>query len=126
MMGLDYSALVVKRVGNEFQLQRITCQKADTGAPEEVEVLATLKPTEADKIPYHPAIHEDIYLRMVVGDSKVDFYYSSDGKKYKKAGNQFRMREGRWIGAKVGLVAVQPAGKEDRGWIDADWFRITK
>lgn len=29
MMGLDYSALVVKRVGKEFLLQRITCKKAD-------------------------------------------------------------------------------------------------
>ena len=137
MMGLDYSALVVKRVGDEFQLQRITCQKADKGGAEEVEVLTTLKPTEADKISYHPAIHEDIYLQLAVKyvggknadgtfkhEAQVTFAYSRDGKKFQPAGKPFTMRQGKWIGAKVGLVAAQPAGKEDRGWIDADWFRI--
>ena len=96
------------------------------GGAEQIEVIDALKPTEVDKIPYHPAIHEDIYLQMVVKDSMVDFFYSKDGKKYHKAGEQFRMKEGRWIGAKVGLLAVQPAGNEDRGWVDADWFRVTR
>jgi len=44
MMGLDYSALVVKRIGDEFQLQQITCHGADKGNAEEVNVLATLNP----------------------------------------------------------------------------------
>lgn len=57
-MGLDYSALVVKRVGNEFQLQQITCHSADKGKAEEVKVLETLKATSADKVDYQPAIHE--------------------------------------------------------------------
>jgi hypothetical protein len=35
------------------------------------------------------------------------------------------MKEGKWIGAKFGFVAVEPAGKADRGWVDADWIRIT-
>jgi hypothetical protein len=37
MMGLDYSALVVKRVGDKFQLQQITCKNADKDAAEERE-----------------------------------------------------------------------------------------
>ena len=126
MMGLDYSALVVKRVADGFQLLRITCKSADKGKPETVEVIATLKPTATDKVDYQPAIHEDIYMRMVVSDSKVEFLYSLDGKKFKPAGAQFKMREGKWIGAKMGFVALQPAGNENRGWIDADWFRVTR
>lgn len=125
MMGLDYSALVVKRVGKEFLLQSITCQQADKGKPETAETIATLKPTAEDKIDYQPAIHCDIYMKMKVKDGKVTFAYSMDGKKYKDAGKEFTMKEGKWIGAKVGFVAVQPAGKENRGWIDADWFRVT-
>ena len=125
MMGLDYSALVVKRVGKEFLLQSITCQQADKGKPETAETIATLKPTAEDKIDYQPAIHCDIYMKMKVKDGKVKFAYSMDGKKYKDAGKEFTMKEGKWIGAKVGFVAVQPAGKENRGWIDADWFRVT-
>ena len=126
MMGLDYSALVVKRVGDRFELQQITCHKADKNGKEEVKVLETLKPTSADKTDYQPAIHEAVYMRMAVKAGKVQFYYSKDGKKYTKAGDEFTMREGKWIGAKVGLVAMEPDGKANRGWIDADWFRIDK
>ena len=37
----------------------------------------------------------------------------------------FTARQGKWIGAKVGLFSTAPFGK-DRGWVDADWFRIEK
>lgn len=126
MMGLDYSAIVVKRVGDEFELQQITCLKADKGKPEKVDVLAKLKPTEVDKIDYQPAIHEDIYLRMTVDEGVCNFAYSLDGKKYKKVGESFKMREGKWIGAKIGFVAAEPASKANKGWLDADWFHVTK
>lgn len=126
MMGLNYTALVVKRVGDEFQLQQITCLQADKGKPEKATTLATLKPTSKDQIDYQPAIHCDIYLRMVVNNGKMHFAYSTNGKKYQDVGEEFTMREGKWIGAKIGLVALQPIGNESRGWIDADWFRVTK
>ena len=67
-MGLDYSALVVKRVGDKFQLQQVICQKADKGKPETIKVLAELEPTDKDKINYEPAIYEEIYLRLIVKD----------------------------------------------------------
>lgn len=126
MMGLDYSALVVKRVGNEFELQQVTCLKADKRGEEEVKVLATLKPTSVDKIDYQPAIHESVYMRMVVKAGKMQFFFSKDGKKYEQVGDEFTMREGKWIGAKIGMVAKEPVGKANRGWIDVDWFRVTK
>lgn len=63
---------------------------------------------------------------MKVDDTKVTFFYSKNGKKYEAVGDEFKMKQGKWIGAKVGFVAIEPAGKTDRGWIDADWFRVTK
>ena len=126
MMGLDYSALVVARVGNEFQLQQITCKAADKGKPQNVKVLASLKPTASDKVDYQPAIHEDIYLRMTVSDGKCRFSWSSNGKKFTEVGDEFTMKEGKWIGAKIGFVAAETGQQTNRGWIDADWFRVTK
>ena len=127
MMGMDYSALVVKRVGEKFQLQQLTCHKADKGKPETVKVLAELEPTDKDKINYEPAIYEDIYLRMTVRHgAKLGFAYSTDGKKFINAGDDFQMREGKWIGAKFGFVAEEPAGKGSSGFVDIDWIRITK
>ncbi len=126
MMGLNYSALAVKRVGDAFQLVRLTCVAADKGKAEMEDVITTLQPTERDKVDYQPAIHEDIYLRMVVSNSQCRFFYSLNGKSFKEAGEMFPMKEGKWIGAKIGLLAVEPAGQANRGWVEADWFRVTQ
>ena len=136
MMGLDYSALVVKRVGKEFQLVQLTCKDADKGKQQTETVLATLKPTAEDQIDYKPGIHEDIYLRLQVtnaeagaahgGKPMVQFSYSLNGKKFQNCGELFQMRQGKWIGAKFGFLSVETNAKADRGWVDADWIRITK
>ncbi len=126
MMGLDYQALVVKRVGQEFQLLKLTCHQADKGTPQEEELITTLKPTAEDKTDYKPGIHEDIYLMIKVKDSQVKFLWSLDGRTYKSCSDAFKMREGKWIGAKFGYVSVDTNAKSDRGWLDADWIRITK
>ena len=126
MMGLDYSALVVKRVGQAFQLIQMTCKAADKGKAQTEKLITTLKPTAKDKIDYKPGIHIDIYLRLVVNDSKVNFAYSLDGKKFTFCGDEFQMKEGKWIGAKFGFVSAETDPKCDRGWIDADWIRVTK
>jgi beta-xylosidase len=127
-MGLDYSALVVKRISDhEFQLQQLTCKQADKGTAETVNVLASLRPTDVDKVPYQKGVYEDIYLRMTVTNgAKLQFSYSGDGKKFKDCGTAFQMREGKWIGAKVGLLSEEPYNEGNRGWLDVDWFRVTK
>ena len=141
MMGLSYQALMVKRVGQEFQLLLVTCIDADKGNAQQETLIATLKPTAEDKIPYHPGIHEDIYLQLKVelpnkdklkhkgsytGKPLVRFAYSQDGKRYTDCDQTFEMRQGKWIGAKFGYVAVETSASADRGWIDADWIRVTK
>ena len=134
MMGHNYQALVVKRVGKAFQLLILTCQDADRGKPQQEELIATLKPTAEDKIDYKPGIHEDIYLRLKVSNAEagvahggqplVSFAWSQDGKKFKDCGQQYTMKQGKWIGAKFGFIAVETNPKVDRGWVDADWIRI--
>ena len=136
MMGLDYSALVVKRVGRAFQLLQLTCHDADKGKAQEEKFIATLKPTAEDKIDYKPGIHEDIYLRLTVTNAEagvahggkpiVHFAYSLNGKKFTDCGDDFQMRQGKWIGAKFGFVSVETDAKADRGWLDADWIRVEK
>ena len=126
MMGLDYSALVVRRVGDAFQLVQMTCQSADKGKPQTERVLATLKPTAADKTDYKPGIHEDICLRLTVKDSRVSFSWSQNGKKFTPCGEEFQMREGKWIGAKFGFIAADTNPKTDKGWVEADWIRVSK
>ena len=126
MMGLDYSALVVRRMGQWFQLVQMTCKAADKGNAQTERVLATMKPTAVDKTDYKPGIHEDIYLRMNVSKGGiVRFAYGTDGKKFNTCGDTFKMKEGKWIGAKFGYISAETDAKADRGWVDADWIRIT-
>ena len=127
MMGLDYSALLVRREGDKFQLLQATCLKADKGKPETVSVLAELDPTDSDPIDYEPALYEELYMRLCVKEGgKMTFSYSLNGKKFIPVGDEFQMKEGKWIGAKFGFVAEEPASKGVRGFLDVDWIRVTK
>ena len=126
MMGLDYSAIVVKRVGRQFQLIQMTCQAADKGNPQTENVIATLEPTAEDKTDYKPGIHRDIFLRLTVSHSKVRFAWSQNGIKFTDCGEEFLMKEGKWIGAKFGFISAETDPKCDRGWVDADWIRVTR
>ena len=117
----------------------MTCIAADKGKPQTENLIATLEPTAKDMIDYKPGIHEDIYLRLTVEPESstnlqsssfnlqpiVRFAYSLNNKKWIECGDAFRMKEGKWIGAKFGFVAAETDPKADRGWIDADWIRIT-
>lgn len=124
MMGRDYQALVVRRMGDNFLLQQLSCKDADLSGIETEKTLATFKPSEKDTIPYSPAIYLDIYLQMKVKDGKCQFAYSLDGKRYRNAGDFFILRQGKWIGAKMGFVSERKNTKGNRRWIDADWFRV--
>jgi hypothetical protein len=64
-----------------------------------------------------------IYLRVIVQSGAVcTFSYSLDGKKYRTLGNSFTAKEGKWIGAKVGLFCNRPVANNDSGRVEADWF----
>ena len=60
MMGMDYQALVARRMGDKFLLQQLYCKGADKGGVETEKTLATLQPTFRDTMEYAPAIYLDI------------------------------------------------------------------
>ena len=83
-------------------------------------------PAEKYEAGLFPNYERDIYLQVKIEKGGIcHFYYSLDGKKYKAIGIPFTARQGKWIGAKVGLFSTTPYGKE-REWVDADWFHIDK
>lgn len=128
-MGLDYAALAVENTADGLVLSQVVCKKADKGGKETV--------NESVKLGA-----KTFYLRVKMSDSgekikgseggsdmKVvaQFSYSTDGKKYKKLGSDFMVREGKWIGAKMGVFCTRPSiVTNDGGWADVDWFRVGK
>ena len=58
--------------------------------------------------------------------SHAQFEYSLDGKTFKRAGEPFLVKEGKWIGAKVGFFNCRPTKMNDGAFLDVDWIRFTK
>ena len=126
VMGWDYCRIGVEKQGEAFVLKQTVCKDAEQGTSETVVTLAEVPVSRKFEAGLHPNYERDIFLRVQVGKGAVcRFYYSLDGKKFMQAGVPFTARQGKWIGAKVGLFSVTPYGKE-RGWVDVDWFRVSK
>lgn len=126
VMGLDYAVLALDSRADGIYLVQADCKKADRGAIEKENAAVKLEGNE-------------LYLRVKVKQAGVKkptqkadykcectFYYSLDGKKFTPIGTSFTAKEGKWIGAKVGLFCTRTWESNDSGWLDVDWFRITK
>ncbi|WP_270530342.1 glycoside hydrolase 43 family protein [Phocaeicola plebeius] len=126
IMGWDYSWIGVEKQGEKFLLKQAVCKDAEQGNLEQVSTLAVLEPSRKFEAGLFPNYEREIYIRVhVYKGAYCRFSYSLDGKKFTEAGTLFKARQGKWIGAKVGMFSVTPHGKE-RGWLDVDWFRVEK
>lgn len=126
IMGWDYSWIGVEKQGEKFLLKQAVCKDAEQGNLEQVSTLAVLEPSRKFEAGLFPNYEREIYIRVHVDKGAYcRFSYSLDGKKFTEAGTLFKARQGKWIGAKVGMFSVTPHGKE-RGWVDIDWFRVEK
>lgn len=126
IMGWDYSWIGVEKQGEKFLLKQAVCKDAEQGNLEQVSTLAVLEPSRKFEAGLFPNYEREIYIRVHVDKGAYcRFSYSLDGRKFTEAGTLFKARQGKWIGAKVGMFSVTPHGKE-RGWLDVDWFRVEK
>ena len=126
IMGWDYSWIGVEKQGEKFLLKQAVCKDAEQGNLEQVSTLAVLEPSRKFEAGLFPNYEREIYIRVHVDKGAYcRFSYSLDGKKFTEAGTLFKARQGKWIGAKVGMFSVTHHGKE-RGWVDVDWFHVEK
>ncbi len=115
VMGLDYAGLIMENTEQGITLSQVSCIEADKHSSETVQEKVTVS-------------NDWLYLQVAFDSKAVcRFAYSTDGKTYKSFGKPFQAKEGKWIGAKVGLFCTRPnIQTNDGGWLDADWFRISK
>lgn len=127
VMGHDYARFGVEKTSDDdFELQLITCKDAELGGTETVRNITHIKPTRVYEAGLLPNYELNIWLRVKVADGgECTFSYSLDGRKFHRTEGRFQARQGKWIGAKVGLFSVTPDGT-DRGWIDVDSFDVDK
>lgn len=126
VMGHDYARIAVEKQGDGFIVKLITCHDAEQGGQEKILAQTAVQASKTYEAGLTPNTEREIYLRVKVANGgKCTFSYSLDGKKWNPLKGDFTARQGKWIGAKVGLFSAQPHGLS-RGWTDIDWFRISK
>lgn len=113
--GLDYATVYVERQQGVLFLKMARCRSADTGTTEDVLVSQPLSTSTM------------IYLRVAVKEGgSCQFSTSVDGMLFINMGPLFQAREGKWVGARVGLYAIRQQQTNDSGYANVDWFRITR
>lgn len=129
VMGMDYAGIILENTESGLALSQVECKKADRGGTETVNASVPLKENEiylraeiistGEKISKSEGGHDLVVMCQMS--------YSTNGKKFQKLGKPFQVKEGKWIGAKVGTFCTRPAiVTNDGGWADIDWFHITK
>ena len=112
VMGMDYAYIGVTGKGGKLFVAQAMAKDADKGNAEMETAPVELK-------------NASFYLRVVVSENALcRFSFSTDGVSFQNVGDEFKAREGRWIGAKVGLFFNRPTKFNDAGTADVDWFRV--
>ncbi|HEX6730083.1 MAG TPA: glycoside hydrolase, partial [Pyrinomonadaceae bacterium] len=109
---LDYAYLSVEKKQDGLYISQTVCQNADKGSPE--------KETAGLKLD-----NNTFWLRVRVEENAVcNFSFSVNGRTYTPLGQQFNARQGKWIGAKIGIFAIGKSTPLEMGYADYDWFRV--
>lgn len=124
--GYNLGALQLESREDGIYLTEIECLKANKGG-KEMENAAVKVEAGQDlwlrvnikMTGKNPKAKEDYKCQAV-------FSYSLDGKKFTTFGKPLNVSVGHWIGSKVGVYCVRDWESNDSGWLNVDWFRITK
>ncbi len=120
IFGMDYSYIALEKTLDGYVLKQVKCIDARKGKSEEIIQLIPLKDNSAYlKVEIYPENPSEIIPKVIC-----KFSYSKNGKKYIPFGEDFFAKEGRWVGAKMGVFAT--SSKETTGHANFNWFRIDK
>ena len=138
IQGRSYARIGLRYTGKrEFEVVYVECRDADKGKDEDKSVVLATVPATVIGAGLRTANVKDVWLKVDVTPGEIpekglgpkatcEFSWSLDGEKWTKCGKTFQAREGKWIGATVGIYAVSGQECRDRGWIDVDWFRVLR
>ena len=115
IMGRDYAYLSFERSGDNYKLSKIVCKNADSKGIE-------------NKTDEQILQVNTVYLRVKVTspNAMCTFSYSADGNSFIPLGQEFKARQGGWIGAKVGIFCLAAPTANTWACADFDWFRVDK
>lgn len=115
MMGNDYAYAGISQDEKGFKVSQVVLYNAADGKSEQL---------VAEKRISGP----NVYLRihMAAPNAECTFSYSEDGQNFQAIGKEFKAAPDKWIGAKVGLFCVSRPDVRLGGYVDVDWFHVTR
>ena len=115
VMGMDYASLSITHDKNGFYIQQNEAINAIKGAKEVV--------NEQKRLDSNTVFFK---VKVTTPDAMCQFLFSENGKKFKKIGKPFKAKEGKWVGAKIGLFSISTEEAKRGSYADFPFFRITK
>lgn len=114
IMGMAYAYLALESKKDGIYLKYSVNENAEKGNAEKERIIKKLD-------------SNSITLQVSVDRNEMcTFSYSVNGKDFIKIDETFKALPGKWIGAKVGIFAIQEKKINDSGYADFDWFRFSK
>jgi len=111
VFGNAYAAITIHRDDQGYVLEQIICQDAEKGGEEVLAATARIH------------VAEVFFKAKIATGARVQFSYSLDGCSYRSLGPLFTAMPGKWVGAKIGLFAMNKAEKTS-GYSDFDFFQV--
>ena len=114
VMGADYAHLSVRRTAEGYELIHTRKIDAHEGGAAQDPITVSLDDGE------------NLHLQARVKDgAEVQFAYSLDGgDTFEPIGDPFQAKQGKWIGAKVGVYALTLHDTSESGYADVEFFNI--
>ncbi len=114
IFGIDYSYICIEKNDkgfNIYQANNINAEKNNS------EIIVEKRKINNNKI----------FMRVEINENAIcDFSYSFDGNNFIKIGKSFQAKQGKWVGAKVGIFSLADFNAKNTGYTDFDWFRFEK
>ncbi|WP_425395311.1 glycoside hydrolase family 43 protein [Aeoliella sp.] len=114
VMGNHYAYVGVERTTDGVQVVQRTCKGAERGTAESTSDARTI---EADQIELRVAVD---------AEAKCRFSYRTGAAKWTPIGAEFTAKEGKWIGAKVGLFCTTSTPTDSASYVDVERFVVDR
>jgi beta-xylosidase len=120
VFGLDYAFVGIEYTAKGMRIVQRICLNAEKGGVDQtIDSLTIDSPEVVLRVEVKPENAKEIIPKVLC-----QFSFSKAGGPFRPIGRTFVAREGKWVGAKLGVFSLSSAEMSDSGYVDIDWFRV--
>lgn len=93
----------------------VLLERTDKGLVLVQSALSSPDAPAAERVAELPWSEREVFLRLTMRDGECRFGYSSDGRDFTEIGAPINPRDAAWVGARIGLLALNPGSRPSGG-----------